>query len=169
MKITIVCESVTGNTAQLAEALKFHLRRHEVTLLTQAPGAATEQDVLFAGCWTDKGDCTPAMAAFLEKLEHQNVFLFGTCGYGGSEEYFDTVYRRFAAHVKASNTILGHYICQGRMPVTVVQRYEAMLEANPGSERWMACIANYNQALAHPNEADLAALKGAADQALAQL
>lgn len=167
MKIAIVFESVTGNTAQLAEALNFHFRGHEVVLCKT--GESPDADVIFVGSWTDKGDCTDGIAAFLKKLENKKLFLFGTCGFGGSAEYFDTVSRRFAAHVSPSNEILGSYICQGRMPVAVVRRYEAMLAANPGNVRWEACIENYNQALAHPNKDDLNALCAAADAALKDL
>ena len=166
MKIAIVFESVTGNTAQLAEALRFHFRGQDTVLIQSADADVLDQDVVFAGSWTDKGDCSPAMAALLEKLEKKKLFLFGTCGYGGSQEYFDTIYRRFASHVKPDNKILGSFFCQGRMPVTVLRRYEAMLEANPNNARWESCIENYNEALAHPNACDLASLCAAADQAL---
>lgn len=169
MKIAIVYESVTGNTAQLAEALRFHFRSQDVVLTTPDKADVSLQDVIFVGSWTDKGDCAAETATFLEKLEGKKLFLFGTCGYGGTSEYFETIYRRVAAHVKAGNQILGHYYCQGRMPVEVVRRYEAMLEANPGSERWVSCIENYNRALAHPNGDDLAALRLAAQQALETL
>ena len=42
-----------------------------------------------------KGDCAAATAEFLAKLHKKNVFLFGTCGFGGSDAYYETVYRRW--------------------------------------------------------------------------
>lgn len=165
MKIAIVYESVTGNTAQMAEALRFHFRRRN-PVLCAAEEDLSEQDILFVGSWTDKGDCSRAIAELLSRVEGKKLFLFGTCGYGGSQEYFETISRRFAAHVKPGNQILGSYFCQGRMPVTVARRYETMLEANPNNPRWESCMENYNHALAHPNEEDLAALCAAADKAL---
>ena len=167
MKIAIYYDSVTGNTEQLAEALRFHLRGENAFLIQENVDALADCDVVFAGSWTDKGDCSEPAARFLEKLEGKNVFLFGTCGYGCSQDYFDTVLRRFSGHLQPGNRLIGSFLCQGRMPVTVVRRYEAMLEANPDSSRWEACIANYNQALSHPNADDLHMLCDAADQALA--
>ena len=94
-RITIVCESLTGNTAMLAEALRAHLQMSDGCVLAPDCAEMDSSDVFFVGSWTDKGDCGANTAAFLEKLEHKKVFLFGTCGFGRSDAYYDTVYRRF--------------------------------------------------------------------------
>lgn len=165
-RIVIVCESLTGNTAMLAEALRSHLQTENIRVLTPAQTDADSFDVFFVGSWTDKGDCTANTAALLEKLHGKDVFLFGTCGFGSSAAYFDTVYHRFADHVSADNRIIGHYICQGKMAESVLHRFEAMKAANPGSsDRWNECIENYNSALLHPNGKDLHELYAAVDQA----
>ena len=165
-RITIVCESLTGNTAMLAEALRAHLQMSDVCVLAPDCAEMDSSDVFFVGSWTDKGDCAGKTVAFLEKLENKKVFLFGTCGFGGSEAYYDTVYRRFADHLRSDNQIVGHYFCQGKMPEAVLRRYEAMKAANPDCSRWDECIENYNQALSHPDGNDLQALCDAADAAL---
>ena len=165
-QIAIVCESLTGNTAMLAEALRTHLQAESATVTAPALADSDSSDVFFVGSWTDKGDCAANTAAFLEKLEHKKVFLFGTCGFGRTEAYYDTVYRRFADHLKPNNRIIGHYICQGKMPESVLHRYEAMKGANPECSRWDECIENYNQALCHPNGDDMQRLCDAVDLAL---
>ena len=165
-RITIVCESLTGNTAILAEALRNHLLDQNPVVVTPDLADADSSDVFFVGSWTDKGDCAGATAAFLKKLRNKNVFLFGTCGFGKSDAYYDTVYRRFADHLDPDNRIIGHYICQGKMPESVLRRYEAMKAANPESNRWDGSIKNYHDALHHPNGNDLQALCDAADAAL---
>ena len=165
-RITIVCESLTGNTAMLAEALRAHLLDQNVCIVTPHLADADSSDVFFIGSWTDKGDCADATAAFLKKLHNKNVFLFGTCGFGKSDAYYDTVYRRFADHLDSDNRIIGHYICQGKMPESVLRRYEAMKAANPESNRWDESIENYHDALNHPNGDDMQALCCAADAAL---
>ena len=168
-RIVIVCESLTGNTAMLAEALRSHLQAENVQVLTSAQADPDSSDVFFIGSWTDKGDCAPGTAAVLEALRQKDVFLFGTCGFGGSEAYFDTVYHRFADHLSPDNQIIGHYICQGKMPESVLHRFEAMKSANPESSRWDESIENYNNALHHPNGKDLRELCDAADLALEML
>ena len=165
-QIVIVSESLTGNTAMLAEALRAHLQAENARVTTPVLADPDSSDVFFVGSWTDKGDCAADTAAFLEKLEQKKVFLFGSCGFDRSDAYYETVYRRFADHLKPDNTIIGHYICQGKMPESVLRRFEAMKAANPESSRWDACIENYNQALSHPNGTDMKQLCDAADLAL---
>lgn len=167
-QIAIVCESLTGNTAILAEALRSHLQDKNITITAPAKAEPDSFDILFIGSWTDKGDCAEATAQFLGKLHNKNVFLFGTCGFGGSEAYYDTVYHRFADHLDPDNKIIGHFICQGKMPESVLHRYEAMKAANPECTRWDESIQNYNSALNHPNGDDMQMLCDAADKALEQ-
>lgn len=165
----IVCESKSGNTRLLAETLKNQLPE-EVTILSPEDAATSSTaDILFVGCWTEKGDCPALTAAFLESLRNRNVFLFGTCGFGSGETYFDTVYHRFAAHLDGSNHLIGHFICQGKMPEFVLRRFEAMKAANPGSIRWEDSIENFHGAQQHPNHQDLATFANVALQAMEQL
>ena len=165
-QIVIVCDSLTGNTSMLAEALRDHLQIEAVHLTTPAQADPDSSDCFVVGSWTDKGDCTANTAAFLGKLEKKSVFIFGTCGFGQSEAYYDTVYRRFADHLNADNHIIGHYFCQGKMPKAVLQRYEAMKAANPENSKWDESIANFNEALNHPNADDIQRLCQAVDAAL---
>lgn len=165
-RIMIVCESLTGNTTMLAEALRAHLQLGSERVCSPIHAEPDSSDIFFVGSWTDKGGCAANTAAFLEKLEGKKVFLFGTCGFGRSKAYYDTVYRRFADHLGSGNQILGHYFCQGKMPESVLRRYEAMKAANPESNRWDEWIDNYNQALNHPDGNDLQSLCDAAGAAL---
>lgn len=167
-RIAIVCESVTGNTLLLAEALRTHLQSWKIPVLKPEFADTDEYDIYFVGSWTDKGDCGTQTANFLGSLHNKKVFLFGTCGFGMSETYYDTIYHRFAAHLTPDNQIIGHFICQGKMPPEVLKRYEAMKEANPGSTRWDESIANYNLAQSHPDRKDANRFCQAADQALGE-
>ena len=162
-QIVISCESVTGNTTMLAEALRSHLQSANVKILPPEQIDANCYDLFFVGSWTDKGDCGAATAALLEQLHDKEVFFFGTCGFGGSEAYYNTVFHRFTAHLSSDNKIIGHYFCQGRMPESVLRRYEAMKNANPDCSRWDESIDNYNNALQHPNGRDLRELCAAID------
>ena len=165
-RIVIACESVTGNTAMLAEALRSHLQLENVRVMMPSQINTQDYDVYFVGSWTDKGDCGAETAKLLEQLHNKDVFLFGTCGFGGSVEYYRTVLQRFATHLSNDNRVIGQYICQGKMPETVLRRYEALKNANPDSIRWSESIDNYNRALNHPNGKDLRELCAAADHAL---
>ena len=111
--------------------------------------------MIFAGFWTDKGDSGAKLAGFLESLHSSRVFLFGTAGFGGSEEYFSRILERVVSHLPSDNTVAGRYMCQGKMPMTVRKRYEAMLEQDPEDKRMKAMIDNFDRALAHPDEKDI--------------
>lgn len=121
--------------------------------------AVQQADLVFVGFWTDKGNCDAQTMQFLQQLENKNVFLFGTAGFGVNAEYFQQVLKRVATNLAASNTVVGSWMCLGKMPMAVRKRYESMQEQQP--EKMKMMIANFDQALSHPDEADLAALQQA--------
>ena len=165
MRYAVVFASMTGNTRLLAERMKEVLPREQLIYWGEPAEAAREADVLFVGSWTDKGTCCPAIGDFLRSLENKKVFLFGTAGFGGAQAYFDQIAGRIRENLPESNTLLGYFLCQGKMPQSVRARYEAM-EKN---ERPKAMLQNFDAALSHPDEADLQALEQAVSRCLTQL
>lgn len=170
MKYAVVYDSPTGNTKILAEEIKSCMDGQNGStgecLYFGEPvpdegfmAKLSEAEVVFAGFWTDKGDSGAKLAGFLETLHGSRVFLFGTAGFGGSEEYFSRILERVVSHLPSDNTVAGRYMCQGKMPMTVRKRYEAMLEQDPEDERMKAMIDNFDRALSHPDSADLEKLR----------
>ena len=120
--------------------------------------------LFFSRCfWTDKGSCDDSISNFLKNLENKTVFLFGTAGFGGSSAYFNEILTRVKAFLPSSCTAAGTYMCQGKMPESVRDRYETMLAGNPGDEKIQMMIANFDAALSHPDHQDLENLKSALD------
>lgn len=138
-----------------------------------APSASTlvaqagEADVVFVGFWCDKGSCSPAVRHFLQGLVGKRVFLFGTCGFGESDEYFAQILDRVRAYLPAEAQCIGGAMCQGKMGVGVKRRYEGMLEKDPENAQARMLIDNWNKAQSHPNEGDFARIAAAAKEALA--
>lgn len=170
MKYAVVYDSPTGNTKILAEEIKSCMDGQKGStgecLYFGEPARddglmeiISEAEVVFAGFWTDKGDSGAKLAGFLESLHGSRVFLFGTAGFGGSEEYFSRILERVVSHLPSDNTVAGRYMCQGKMPMTVRKRYEAMLEQSPEDEKMKAMIDNFDCALSHPDSADLEKLR----------
>ena len=145
MKACIQYDSKTGNTKQLADVIRKTFSQNLVDTPEQA-------DVIFLGSWTDKGSCSQAIQAVAENLQNKKVFLFGTCGFGGSEAYYDQIFRRTAALLPASNQIIGHFYCQGKMPVSVKERYLKMLQEDPGNSRLQQSLENFEHARTHPDQ-----------------
>ena len=164
MKYAVVYTSQTGNTAQLADAIAAALPAGSCGYCGTPNPEAAAAEVIFAGFWTDKGSCDAAMAAFLAGLCDKPVFLFGTAGFGGDPAYFAQILERVAANLGPGCRVVGQYMCQGKMPMAVRARYAAMAQQEP--EKFQPMLDNFDRALAHPDEADLA---GAAAAVLACL
>lgn len=132
------------------------------TLATQA----SEADVVFVGFWCDKGSCSPAVQHFLQGLVGKRVFLFGTCGFGKSDEYFAQILDRVRTYLPADAQYIGGAMCQGKMGMGVKRRYEGMLEKDPENAQTRMLIDNWNKAQSHPNEDDVSRIAAAAKEAL---
>ena len=157
MSYAIVYSSRTGNTAQLAQAVREALPQEGCSYFGEPHTQALSADTIYVGFWTDKGTCDEQTAHFLQSLTHQKVFLFGTAGFGGAPAYFEQILGRVKANLATDVQVVGTYMCQGKMPQVVRDRYEAMEE----SPRRTAMLANFDQALSHPDRGDLDALKQA--------
>ncbi|WP_337427604.1 flavodoxin family protein BilS, partial [Slackia isoflavoniconvertens] len=125
-----------------------------------------EADVVFVGFWCDKGSCSPAVQYFLQGLVGKRVFLFGTCGFGESDEYFAQILDRVRAYLPADAQYIGGAMCQGKMGMGVKRRYEGMLEKDPENAQARMLIDNWNKAQSHPNEDDVSRIAAAAKGAL---
>ena len=148
---SIVYTSRTGNTALLARTLRRCLPEEECRYFGPPVPEIPETPLVLAGFWTDKGDCSPELSAFLAGLHGRTVALFGTAGFGGSAAYFHAVLDRAARHVPPDNVLLPGFLCQGKMPPAVRERYAA---AGLDDK-----VAMFDAALPHPDGDDLEALR----------
>ena len=161
MSYAIVYSSQTGNTKLLADTLHEVLPQEECLYFGTPDPAALDAETLYVGFWTDKGTADADAAAFLRQLRDKQVFLFGTAGFGGSQAYFDKILRAVQKSLDRSNTVTGSFMCQGRMPLSVRQRYEKMKAQPLHLPNLDALIENFDKALSHPDTADLERLKQA--------
>ena len=121
------------------------------------PPEALDADVIFAGFWTDKGTCAQDMAGFLPLCGGKKVALFGTAGFGGDPDYFNMLLENVKKLLPSDAVYLGGWMCQGRMPGSVRARFAAQLEQDPENANAKRMLENFDRALSHPDEADLAA------------
>lgn len=162
MQFSIVYSSKTGNTRQLAEALHQALPAQCCLYFGPPDPAALQAPLVYVGFWTDKGCCDRETDAFLQQLDGQKVFLFGTAGFGGEAAYFDRILQAVAARLAGRGQLVGAHLCQGRMPPAVRRRYEAMEEG----PRRQQMLDNYDRGLSHPDRGDEEALCRAAKAVL---
>lgn len=155
MRYSIVYCSRTGNTKQIAEVIYAQLPAEEVVYMGAPSDEALNADVLFVGSWTDKGTCDPSVAELLSKTAGKTVFLFGTSGFGQSKQYFNQILQRVKDLLPETTKTGEGFMCQGKMPMAVRDRYRSMLEKEPENARYKMMLENFDVALEHPNTKDL--------------
>ncbi len=160
-RYSIIFNSVTGNTRKLAETIREALPQEDCDQFGALEGEVPTSQRLYIGFWTDKGNADQATLELLSKLKNKEIFLFGTAGFGGSEAYFQTVLDHVKPFIDGSNTVVGEYMCQGKMPQSVRARYLKMKEQPEHPANLDALIKNFDSALSHPDGDDLDKLRKA--------
>lgn len=157
MRVQIVYTSRTGNTERLAQEIfaavpvkEKNVKRIEET--TQRD----DGDLYLVGFWTDRGTASAEILDFLSGLHHKKVALFGTCGMGRDAQYYQHIERNVAAFVPEDCEYLGAFLCQGKMPMRVRNRYEAMQTPETAAQM-QRMIRNFDEALLHPDKEDFRA------------
>ena len=91
----------------------------------------------------------------LKKVHNRQIVLFGTCGFGQSQEYYDRIVENVKQWIPKDNSCLGAFLCMGKMPMQVRKRYEVMEENPEQREKAQMLIRNFDKALLHPDDADI--------------
>lgn len=159
MKYSIIYSSKTGNTEQLANQIKETLPKEDCIYFGKPDALANDADIIFVGSWVDKGSCTDEIKTVLEQLKNKKIFIFGTCGFGESEAYFEQLIARITHLINPSCQVVGSFMCQGKMPIAVRERYATMFPTDPVKTKTF--IENFDRALTHPDENDLKKLSSA--------
>ena len=158
-RYSIIFSSLTGNTKKLAETIRAVLPAEDCDYFGAPETAELYSEMLYVGFWTDKGNADSAALGLLSKLRGKEIFLFGTAGFGGSAAYFQKILDHVKQSVDPSNTVVGEYMCQGKMPQSVRDRYMKMKAQPEHPANIDAMIDNFDRALSHPDEDDLERLR----------
>ena len=157
---SIVYSSRTGNTKKLATTIYKVLPPDNCLYYGTVDNVKDKlSKMIYIGFWTEKGNADSLTIEFLKKLKNKKIFLFGTAGYGGSEDYFRNIINNVKKNIDSSNTLIGAFMCQGKMPLAVKERYENMAKQNNSSIDIDKLIKNFDAALSHPDTTDLERLK----------
>ena len=157
---SIVYSSRTGNTKELAATIHKVLPPDSCLYYGTVDHVKDKlSKMIYIGFWTERGNADSLTIEFLKKLKNKKIFLFGTAGYGGSEDYFRNIINNVKKNIDSSNTLIGTFMCQGKMPLAVKERYENMAKQNNSSVDIDKLIRNFEEALSHPDITDLERLK----------
>ena len=158
-RYSIVYSSSTGNTKKLADTIYAVLPKENCDYFGVPKEGGLYSEMLYIGFWTDKGNADKSTLTLLSTLKNKKIFLFGTAGFGGSEAYFQKILDHIKQSVDPSNTVVGEYMCQGKMPQSVRNRYMKMKAQPEYPANIDALIDNFDRALSHPDEDDLERLR----------
>lgn len=155
MKVQVLYKSKTGNTEKLAKAIytAIPVSNKDIQRL-EGQTDYDMGDIYFIGYWTDKGSASFEILDYLGELHNKKIALFGTCGFGGNEKYFQRIEENVKAFIGEDNEFLGAFMCQGKMPIQVRERYEAMKNKENG-EQVDAMLRNFDEAMLHPDSEDM--------------
>lgn len=157
---SIVYSSRTGNTKKLAATIHKVLPPDSCFYYGTIDNVKDKlSKIIYIGFWTERGNADSLTIEFLKKLKNKKIFLFGTAGYGGSEDYFRNIINNVKKNIDSSNILIGTFMCQGKMPLAVKERYENMAKQNNSSVDIAKLIRNFEEALSHPDITDLERLK----------
>ncbi|MCI2048707.1 MAG: flavodoxin family protein [Lachnospiraceae bacterium] len=156
MRTLVIYASETGNTKMVAESIFSALGSVEKDMYPIGEWKHDlSADLYIIGFWNNRGTCGIDVMNLLSELHGKKVAVFGTCGMGNDEEYFHTVEENVTVWIPDDCVYMGCFLCQGKMPIRVRQRYES-LRSEENSARIDRCISLFDEALLHPDEKDLA-------------
>ncbi|MDR2404654.1 MAG: flavodoxin family protein [Spirochaetaceae bacterium] len=162
----IVYSSKTGNTRKIAEGIHRGLCRPADASQGIVPSirlAAVEEnpapsgaDWLLIGFWVDRGDGDQKTLQYLDSLEGCRIGLFGTLGAYPNSAYARDICQRVQDAAAKKNTVLGCFLCQGRIDPALTEKFKNLPPDNPyamNEER----MKQYEDAAKHPDEGDIEA------------
>lgn len=150
----VLYQSESGNTKKIAATIFAHLPGTSKDLIDiHTDKHIPEAKIYFIGFCVHRGTCSMEISDFLSGLSQKQIALFATCGMGNSPDYYHTIEKNVSAWIENDNRYLGAFLCHGKMPQKVRQKYESMRTAENAAQMDMF-IHNFDEALTHPDSLD---------------
>lgn len=166
MDYMVVYSSKTGNTKKVATEIFSALPGMSKDMQSLEEYKGKDADIFFIGFWVNRGTCEMSVIDMMSELHGKKIALFGTCGMGNDEAYYKSIEQKVNVWIPDDCEYLGTFLCQGKMPMQVREKYEISRE-DPKQE---ACrkmmLKNFDEALFHPNEADLSEARAFVERVL---
>ncbi|MDO4284515.1 MAG: flavodoxin family protein [Eubacteriales bacterium] len=168
MSTMVVYASATGNTKKVASAIFAAIPDSEKDMQDILQwDHRSAADTFFVGFWNNRGSCPLEIINLLSELHGRRIALFGTCGLGRDAAYYRSIEQNVKVWIPDDNEYLGCFLCQGKMPMSVRSRYESM-RTDQTASRIDHMVHNFDEALLHPDETDLANARAFVKKVLAE-
>lgn len=153
MKYEIAYVSLSGNTEKLYHGIADSLPTQE-TLVTDIyhKEITKESDVHLIGFDVNKGTVSPKMMEVLDELHDKIVMFLVTCGMEPIREYRDTVEKKLLSFLPDDCEYLGMFMCQGKLPDTVLQASRNRLSEYPVNKSVRRILKESKPSHSHPTK-----------------
>ncbi|MGL6201838.1 MAG: flavodoxin family protein BilS [Lachnospiraceae bacterium] len=153
----VLYQSETGNTKKLATEIFASLPGMAKDLISIDEGKhIPEAKTYFVGFCVHHGTCTLEIGNLLSDLSAKNVALFGTCGISNCADYYKSIENSVSIWLEDDNAYLGAFICQGKMPLKIRQKFEKMMtKQGCDADKIKKQLQNFDEAMIHPTEEDV--------------
>lgn len=162
MRIKVVYDSKTGNTKKVADAIYSALPISAERDILDIHDYRSEEDdgwdLYFVGFWIRRSSASVEVLQRLSQLHHCGIALFGTCGIlpvdaSGAMSLAETV----SVWIPEDSRYLGSFLCRGRMDISVRNCCAAKRGTPEDGGRIDQFLRAFDEAMLHPDAADLAA------------
>lgn len=153
MRHLLVYSSLTGNTKKVALAVHSVLPPETPIFDIKNVPAPDEYDCLSLGFWVHQAKPDPRMWKYMEKIADKKVAFFGTMAAYPDSDHAEKVVRNVYERL-SSNTILGHFLCQGKLAAKRFDEYMSGRQTRPNHPLTPERRARLIEANRHPNEDD---------------
>ncbi|AQQ09868.1 flavodoxin [Sedimentisphaera cyanobacteriorum] len=155
MKCMVVYSSKTGNTKIIAEAIHKALPQDTELYPVENAPSSDHYDFIAVGGWVDKGMPDEAIQNYMQKIHKKSIGIFLTLGaYPDSQHAAESLQK--ACELLNDNTILGSFICQGKVDPKLIEMMAKMTKDKPEHPHAMndERKARLAEAAKHPNDQD---------------
>lgn len=159
MRYQVIYTSDTGNTEKLAKEIFGAINSKDKDIQKfAANNRLFDGEVFFIGFWVKRGTCSMDLLDYISELHGKKIALFGTCGMGADKAYYKRIEDEIKAWIPDDCEYSGAFLCQGKMPMGVRDKYTAKL-GNGSDNQIRQMIQNFDNAMTHPDKKDILDVK----------
>ncbi len=169
LQYLVLYQSESGNTRTVAATIFSFLPGNSKDLIDITTNKTIpEAEVYFVGFCVHQGSCSLTVSDFLSGLSGKQIALFATCGTGDYPGCYEQIEQSVTAWIETDNRYLGAFICQGRMPQAVRQKFEEKRNSE-NNDQVNRMLQSFDEALSHPDSLDLEHAKVFVEKTLKKL
>ena len=155
MKVQVIYSSKTGNTKNVATAIAEVLPGSQLLAVEEAGEKWQSADVLFVGCWADKGQLDPLTTEFLKQVEEKEIAVFLTLGAAPDSDHALSLLNRAHTLIADKNKYAGGFVCQGKVEPEALEQFEKLFPDGGTHPITPSMKEKIKEARQHPDTQDL--------------